>query len=72
MIQTTLIEVITVVVSDCKVSMVYLLNQVPKNYSYNRKFSVWSVSVIFINFVEKKDTWHTKRKYLLTLIVRYV
>ena len=72
MIQTTLIEVITVVVSDCKVSMVYLLNQVPKNYSYTENFSVWSVSVIFINFVEKKDTWHTKRKYLLTLIVRYV
>lgn len=38
MIQTTLIEVITVVVSDCKVSMVYLLNQVPKNYSYTEKF----------------------------------
>lgn len=71
MIQTTLIEVITVVVSDCKVSMVYLLNQVPKNYSYTENFRM-SVSVIFINFVEKKDTWHTKRKYLLTLIVRYV
>ena len=38
MIQTTLIEVITVVVSDCKVSMVYLLNQVPKNYSYTENF----------------------------------
>ena len=38
MIQTTLIEVITVVVSDCKVSMVYLLNQVLKNYSYTEKF----------------------------------
>ena len=45
MIQTTLIEVITVVVSDCKVSMVYLLNQVPKNYSYT-EISYVSISNI--------------------------